>query len=1592
MADDFNSILEQCLDQISSGKATIWNCLARYPELASELEPLLLAAEQVWSVPKPALSSDARARIDVQVFSAARADQKDRSATRKSPDAGFWRGWSPIWRWAAAGLALLLVLFLSLTIVVDAVAKTLPGSPLHPVKLVAEDTRLWLTPSQDRPKLQLEFARRRLDEVAALTERGDVDPAAVNAMMEESDAALRGLETLPPNAAVPLMDDMVALISDQDRTLTSMLEGSPPASLGDVATALQANAAQAARSRSLVSSLPMPPSVAVSALTSLDSVPEPEGEVDYAVQVTNDGAERVTLVSLVSDSYGNLAGQGTCSLPGEGILLNPGESYGCVFGALVTGNADQVQTDTVTAVAVDGEGFEARVSTSAAVLVGDVIPMIRITAIANPTTVPEPGAVVEFQVRVVNEGLETVVLDGLQDGGGGDLTGRGTCLQPSAQATIGPGRAYECSFVAMVSGNAGAEKTYTVTAIAADDESNSVQASAGASVAISDVVPVIIVSKSVVPRSVPEPAGKVQSTVRVTNLGDEAVSLDALVDDIDGDLHGKGTCSLAPGEVTITPLDTYECSYEVSVSGDSGQTRIAVVTAIVSDDEGNRTGASDSAQVSITDVQPKIEISRSAEPARVPEPGGKVRFVVSVTNRGAERVWLQALVHDTIGNLGGRGSCSVQRGERTVDPGESYQCSWVSRVSGNADDIWSDLVTAIAVDDEGNQVRAEASSAVSVTDVAPTIDVQKTVKPSTVPEPGGAVEFSVRVTNESVENVRLLSLLDDVYGDLNGLGTCSLRAEGVRIGPGDSYTCSFSMVVSGSPGESYVDTVTAVAADDEGNRARMVAGSKVFIKDVLPAITVSKTAKPDRVPEPEGDVGYLVRITNHGPEQVVLNALVDDVHGELNGQGTCPTQPGTVTIDSGETYECSYSAQLSGNAGDVATSTVTAAASDDEGNRVKAVDSAVVTTVDVPPQIEVSLAVEPGTAPEPGGSVQYKVHVANKSFEAVVVESLTAESRGDLHGLGSCSVPEGGILLGPRNADGSGETYECIFGAQVLGNAADVITETIYAVATDDEGGQVRTAASDKVTLEDVLPAISIGQTVEPSSVPEPGGIVTFAVRVANEGTEEVSLDALVDGALGDLAGQGTCSATYAGMAIPPGESYACNFQAEISGNAGDRRASSLAVVVSDDEGNEVRSSTGATVAITDVPPAITVYKTAEPGSLPEPGGSLVYKVEVSNEGRETIALNSLVDDIYGDLNGLGTCSVPPEGVSIQGGGSYACEFQSEVWGSPGATETSTVSVVALDDEGNEATATDSVTVTISDLLPAIAVRVVPEAGSLPEPGGVVRFAVAVTNQGVEALSLDSLMDDVHGNLFGQGTCAVLSEGMTLGPGSNYECSYQADVSGNAGQDRTTHVTAVASDDEGNTATASAGATVTITDLVPVIGVEMLASPNTVTVPGGQVEFSVRVHNLGVEAVTLGRIVDDVYGDLNGQGSCFLEGGDAMLGPGGSYECAFAAEVSGSVGHSEVHTVTVAASDDEGNETIASAEMTVTIIDDPDASTGIICPAGSGAEPGCPHQTLAAMVAAKSHSLVVPARRGLRSLLIFGPVDQPGTPPSGIPA
>ena len=163
-----------------------------------------------------------------------------------------------------------------------------------------------------------------------------------------------------------------------------------------------------------------------------------------------------------------------------------------------------------------------------------------------------------------------------------------------------------------------------------------------------------------------------------------------------------------------------------------------------------------------------------------------------------------------------------------------------------------------------------------------------------------------------------------------------------------------------------------------------------------------------------------------------------------------------------------------------------------------------------------------------------------------------------------------------------------------------------------------------------------IDKVASPTSVPEPGGNVTFTFRVRNiSAADTVTIDALTDTVFGDLFLRGDCG-TLENAELAPDDNAAggadeatCAFTALVSGNAGDSHHNVATVTGHDEDERPVTDKDGAEVDITDVAPSIDVTKTADPTSVPEPGGPVQFTVEVKNTSVSTdpVTITSLVDD-----------------------------------------------------------------------------------------------------------------------------------------------------------------------------------------------------------------------------------------------------------------------------------------------------------------------------------------------------------------------------
>ena len=200
------------------------------------------------------------------------------------------------------------------------------------------------------------------------------------------------------------------------------------------------------------------------------------------------------------------------------------------------------------------------------------------------------------------------------------------------------------------------------------------------------------------------------------------------------------------------------------------------------------------------------------------------------------------------------------------------------------------------------------------------------------------------ITNLVAKEATITSIIDDVYGDVTTLPRSNCKAPRV-LPPSGRYRCRFFVPVTGQPGD-YRDVVIVGAEDGDGNTTTADDDAVVTLTDVLPKISVTKTASPNALDLPGGDVAFSVTVSNDASEAVTITALADDVFGPLNGLGSCAVPFDLAPNgEPGDSYDCTFIGAVSGPPG-IFTNTVTASGSDDDGNDTSASDVATVILAD----------------------------------------------------------------------------------------------------------------------------------------------------------------------------------------------------------------------------------------------------------------------------------------------------------------------------------------------------------------------------------------------------------------------------------------------------------------------------------------------------------------------------------------------------------------------------------------------------------------------------------------------------------------------
>jgi uncharacterized repeat protein (TIGR01451 family) len=639
-------------------------------------------------------------------------------------------------------------------------------------------------------------------------------------------------------------------------------------------------------------------------------------------------------------------------------------------------------------------------------------------------------------------------------------------------------------------------------------------------------------------------------------------------------------------------------------------------------------------------------------------------------------------------------------------------------------------------------------------------------------------QYTVSENDPSASGFGLSNL---VCGDDNSLEDIGTRTATVNLEPGESVTCTFTNTQAGkivvvkqtNPDLDQTDFTfdtsygaDFVLKDGQQNDSGNLAASTYTVAELVPAgwaLTGLSCVDPSGGTTTSGATATVAlaagetvtcTFTNTKAGKVIVKKVMQGGTDTFSFTGTpngsIAANNGTISADvapglyaSTEDAKAGWTlasiscddVQQTPSSGNVGTRTANFNVS--AGETV----TCTFTNVEAPSSIVVTKTADPTTLPEPGGNVTFTVLVQNASPSDDVtltaggftdaVEGGPAEAVSDI----DCNGVTAGnglplVLQQNDNAAGGADEVTCTFVKAVTGAAGAVIDDVVEVTGTDEDGATVKDDDDASVTITDVPSSIVVTKTADPTTLPEPGGNVTFTVLVQNTSvTDDVTLTAAgftdaVEGGPATVIANIDCNGGTAGNGLPlvlqqndnaagGSDEVTCTFVNAVTGAPGAVIDDVVEVTGTDDEGNPVKDDDPASVTITDVPSSIVVTKTADPISVPEPGGNVTFTVVVQNTSvTDDVSLTaaSFTDSVEGgpaeaitdiDCNGgsagNGLPIVLQQNDNAAGGtDEVTCTFVKPVTGTANQEIDDLVEVTGTDDDGNPVKDDDPATVTIT--------------------------------------------------------------------------------------------------------------------------------------------------------------------------------------------------------------------------------------------------------------------------------------------------------
>jgi len=234
-------ILAQCIEEVKSGKASMADCLNRYPDMRRELEPLLGIALSI-KEPADIRPSDAfKIRARVNLMEHIHASRAVKKTSKSVPRAAIGQAWYTGWL-KAATTVIAAILAISAFGAGTAYASqgSVPGDTLYAVKLGTEQIqRVMTTDDVEEVKLELKFAGTRLKEMEIVSrKRPEEMTVAVTGYERNLNMAIAGIEEVRNGGVTTsILETLASAISSHLSILDELEDSMPEAAMNSIGNA-----------------------------------------------------------------------------------------------------------------------------------------------------------------------------------------------------------------------------------------------------------------------------------------------------------------------------------------------------------------------------------------------------------------------------------------------------------------------------------------------------------------------------------------------------------------------------------------------------------------------------------------------------------------------------------------------------------------------------------------------------------------------------------------------------------------------------------------------------------------------------------------------------------------------------------------------------------------------------------------------------------------------------------------------------------------------------------------------------------------------------------------------------------------------------------------------------------------------------------------------------------------------------------------------------------------------------------------------------------------------------------------------------------